>query len=109
MIRDKGAFFASLEEIGETEVRGRLAQGVFAKEKHPLIHEWLRRQDEDRASAAADRAEEAASRIESIERSKLREQRRLNKIATTANIIAIVAATVATIAAIVSIIGSFSS
>jgi hypothetical protein len=66
MIQDTHAFFSTLEDAREKTVRERLPQGVYAKEKHQLIHKWLRKQDAERISTAAKRAEVAAARTEEI-------------------------------------------
>jgi len=48
-IPDVDKLWAKLDETGESEVRIKLAQGVYHKSKVPLIEEWLRRR-EDRGS-----------------------------------------------------------
>jgi hypothetical protein len=40
---DPNEFWASLDKIGESEVRKRLAQNVYGAKKRPLIEEWLRK------------------------------------------------------------------
>jgi hypothetical protein len=45
-IPDKDELWAKLEKTGESEVRIKLASGVYGKWKIPLIEEWLRRKQE---------------------------------------------------------------
>jgi len=45
-IPDKDKLWAKLEETGESEVRIKLASGVYGKWKVPLIMEWLRRKED---------------------------------------------------------------
>jgi hypothetical protein len=44
-IPDKDKLWAKLEETGESEVRVKLASGVYRSSKVPLINEWLRRKE----------------------------------------------------------------
>jgi hypothetical protein len=44
-IHDTDKLFAKLEQIGEQQVRVRLAQGVFALHKAPLVELWLSEKD----------------------------------------------------------------
>ena len=46
-------FSATLEAIGEQEVRKRFAHGVYAARNKSYASEWLRRKDEERADARA--------------------------------------------------------
>lgn len=69
MIPDKNKLFSELDVMGEQTVRERLAQGVFHKDKMPLVHEWLRQREEERINAATSRAESAASRADRRARS----------------------------------------
>jgi hypothetical protein len=45
-IPDVDKLWAKLDETGESEVRIKLASGVYHKSKVPLIQEWLRRREE---------------------------------------------------------------
>jgi hypothetical protein len=47
-IADKDQLFARLEELGEQEVRVRLAQGTFARHKRGLIELWLSQKEKER-------------------------------------------------------------
>ncbi len=49
---DPDEFFAELEEIGEDEVRTRLAtQRIYGSDKRPLVEEWLRQRESSRKEA----------------------------------------------------------
>lgn len=67
--RDREAFWATLEETGETEVRTNLRYGQYGNDKKPLVEEWLLFKDRGRLDAAiaeqvaiAKRATDAAER-----------------------------------------------
>ena len=113
MAIDKEQLWRSLAETGETSVRERLAQGVYAPErKRELIKEWLRQQEsarldaaiartesrEERAVLIADKAASEATEANSIARNALRVAKCERTIAIIAAIAAIVAAIVAVIA-----------
>ena len=83
---DVDSFFHSLDNLGEKEVREKLALRAYGSDKANLAHEWLRRKEEDRIREATSRAEASASSA--------------NKAAW----IAAIAAVVAAIAMIISII-----
>ena len=55
MFKDPEPFFAKLEKAGEEVARTALAQGRYARDKIPLVEEWLRRKDAERGAAAAER------------------------------------------------------
>jgi hypothetical protein len=44
-IHDANKLFTKLEQIGEQQVRVKLAQGAFARNKAPLVELWLREKD----------------------------------------------------------------
>jgi hypothetical protein len=46
-IHDTDKLFAKLEQLGEQQVRVKLAQGVFARHKAPLVEFWLREKDKE--------------------------------------------------------------
>jgi hypothetical protein len=83
-------FWPKLEQLGEEEVRKRVADGVWDPNDYPVIAEWLRRQEENRKR-----------------NEKEREETRQNKalsVTSSGRTAAWVAAIAAAIAAIVSII-----
>lgn len=88
---DSDKFLASLEDLGEAEVRKRLAAGqTWEKPKADLAAEWLRQQHQERS-----------------DRSNL-EQARIARSAKNAAWAAAIAAMIAAISAIVSVAISFS-
>jgi hypothetical protein len=61
--KDAAAFMAELDQLGEDEVRQRLAAEAYDPRELPFVREWLLQRDEERARdrelrAAAARAEE---------------------------------------------------
>ena len=48
-VADPDELWPKLEKVGESEVRKRLAQGVYAQKNRPVVEEWLRCKEEDRA------------------------------------------------------------
>lgn len=100
-------FLASLEELGEREVRYRLATDVYgsAGDRKQVVQEWLRDKERERETtsnsemaAAASRAAAAAERAAVAAEAQARTARH-------ALITAIVATMIASIALIVSILG----
>jgi hypothetical protein len=55
-IPDREKLRLELEATGENEVRGKLAAGQYGAWKVETIKEWLRDQEESRASVAAEEA-----------------------------------------------------
>ena len=55
-IPDREKLRVELEATGEKEVRGKLAAGLYGAWKVETIKEWLRDQEESRASVAAEEA-----------------------------------------------------
>ena len=107
---DKQMFFEKLESSGEKDVRERLAQGVFSKDKHPLIQEWLRSKEESIESYASRRREDREEEYNSlareaneIARSALKRAEDANRLAIIANAIAIISAISTVIIAVFSI------
>ena len=45
MIVNKDELWAGLEVDGEQTVRVKLAQGLYGRNKGPLVEEWLRRKE----------------------------------------------------------------
>lgn len=104
MILDKDKFFAELDALGEQAVREKLAQGIYRKEKHPLIHEWLRKFEASRSEEILSRKEERELEANKIARSALSEAREANRFARHARLIAIIATIISAIAIIISVI-----
>src|SRR4051794_40231020 len=88
----KEEFWATLEKLGEEEVRNRLAIGDYGDSgwRRGLVKEWLRRKDQERSEATNLALRRAA------------------RSANTAAWIAAIAAIIAAICAIVSIAPAFS-
>ena len=63
---------AQLEELGEPEVRVRLAHGSWSGRRKAFVEEWLRSKDEGRTSSAAakrdDREAESLSMVKDANR-----------------------------------------
>jgi len=97
MITDIEKFFSELAIIGESNVRTRLAQGIYGQNKIPLIHEWLRKEEEKRINLATSRAESAASRAEVATLEQLRIARSAKNAAWIAAIVAIIGITISII------------
>lgn len=95
---DRDAFWTELDELGEDEVRARLASHLYDSRKDPLVREWLRRQEASREDAVtreqlatARDAADAASRAAEAAESAAREARKANTNARIAQIIAAIA------------------
>ena len=104
MIQDKQMFFEKLESAGEKDVRERLAQGVFSKDKQPLIQEWLRSKEELKESDNSRRRESREEEYNSLAREANEIARSALKRADAANCIAIIASAIAIISAISTVI-----
>ncbi|MBU0477902.1 hypothetical protein KKC91_04985 [bacterium] len=57
---DPKVLFPILENTGESQVRIKLAQGVYGEEKIPIVYEWLRIKDEERINLSSSRNKAAA-------------------------------------------------
>ncbi len=104
--------YAELDEIGEDEVRTRLARRIYGGSREPLVEEWLRRKEQERNDssereqiAIAREAAAAARDSADAARDSAAEAKEANRFAKQANTIAKIAIAVAAIAAIMSIIG----
>jgi hypothetical protein len=100
---DPETFFAELEAAGEIAIRNRLAtNAIYGGDKKPLVEEWLRRKDQERADAfnaeqlAVARADAAAARdAADAARDAAREAKTANRIAKAAIVIAIISTIIA--------------
>jgi len=63
-MRDPLQLFPKLEEMGEAEVRVRLASGTFGTDSRPLIQEWL--DGKDKAQAIFSNAKRDAREEETL-------------------------------------------
>ena len=111
---DPKELYDKLEELGEEEVRNRLASNaVYGGDKKDLVAEWLRRKAQERdgavereqieiARSTASSARDAANSA----RDTAREAREANRIAKRANKIAITAIIAAIISATISLTSS---
>jgi len=104
---EKEEFWAELDEVGETEVRVRLATKIYGdiNNKGSLAREWLMRKDQARESARELRNE--ASRVEQIDiaRSAKDAAWAAARAAEKANTRATIALIIATISTIIAIVG----
>ena len=107
--------WATFEQMGESEVRKRLAENRYGERTRPLVEEWLRRKEQERDDslkreemAIAHEAATAARYSADAARDSADHARQANRVSMQANKIAKIAIAVAATAAIISIIGIFS-
>ena len=93
------SLIASLNEIGESAVRERIAKGAYRNDKLPIINHWLDNLASERAKESSFSASEAAARKEvreietlSIARNALRNSDRAYIMAIIAMVLSIIMA-----------------
>ena len=81
-MEEPSLFFSTLESIGETEVRVKLAQAVWSEHrKVALVKEWLARKSDERASEASAKRDEREEKTLSIAKDALAIAEESNRIA----------------------------
>lgn len=104
-MRNSDELFKKCERDGEEHVRKKLAEKIYCThEEVPIIEEWLRRKDLERANASISEELRLAREANSIARDSNSFARKANRIAKKANIIAIIASVIAIISFIISIL-----
>ena len=95
-MEDSAALFAELEDIGEAEVRVKLAQAVWSDpRKVALVKDWLCSKDEARTLASSNKRDAREEETLSIARKASELAESANRLASEANSIARLQATAA--------------
>jgi hypothetical protein len=95
---DANEFLARLDKANnEDEVRQRFAGGQYSGKHQALAKEWLRRREEARAVAAAERAEAREDESLSISRKALKISERSHRLSVIAIVVSTISAIIAAI------------